>query len=278
MSDILGIDIGGSKIAAGLVNSKGQVKKFIKTATPKRMKTAGFIEFISEFIQPLVTPGVRIGIAAAGQVDFTTGKIHHSPNIQALENVNLVQRLGKKFPGHHFKIDNDAHCFVRAESVFGAGKGYKNVIGLTIGTGIGGGMMVNGLPYRGHNNTAGEFGHIIIETKGPVCGCGHKGHWEALAGGRATDKKIAHDPRQRKKIIQEQSHFIGVGLANIVNALDPDIIVLGGGVTNEKQLVSMSLHEAKKLLLYKSLEKTKITKGKLGEAAGIIGASLLFKK
>lgn len=294
MSLILAVDLGGTKISAGLVDLNGKVKKVIKTETQASAGSKIVLANLYRLISQLITPQIRqIGIAMAGRIDFRKGIVGRSPNIPGFENFPLIAELKKEFKGKQFKIDNDAHCFVLGESTFGAGKKYRNAVGVTLGTGIGGGIIINRQLYRGANNSAGEFGHTTISSARIKCSCGKFGHLEAMASGRSIEnmflkltniKKTATEiekmaksgNKTAKQVYLSASYYLGLGLANILKALDPDIIILGGGLSRNQLLIAQALQETRKLVLYHPLKQTKIVKAKLAHP-GLVGAALLFK-
>ncbi|MFC1615328.1 ROK family protein, partial [Patescibacteria group bacterium] len=222
------------------------------------------------------------------------GIIISDTNMGGIHNLYLKATLERKIGGISVMVDGDAHCFTLAESKFGAGKKYKDIIGITLGTGIGGGIIIDKKLYRGVDNTAGEIGHIIIDADSEaVCGCGGYGHWESLASGRALQnlyKKITDQDAdidliidmalKGEKIAQKSIIQIGfsfsLGLASIINSLNPEIVVIGGGLSNIEFLWKVILNNLPNYLMREHLKKTKIVRAKLGDNAGIIGASLLF--
>ncbi len=294
---IIGLDIGGTKIAAGTVDSSGKIVKKITIPTEAGRGKKIILKNILTAASKVWLPGVSaIGVAIAGQCDFRRGVFLFGPNFQKnFKNINIGKFLSKEFRVP-VCLDNDARAFTLAESIYGAGRGYKNIVGLTLGTGIGGGIVINGNILRGKNNTAGEFGHMTIDAASPYrCSCGKAGHFEALASGTALvnfykklsgknldaikiEKKLIAGDGRAKKAFSLLSKYLGLGLASLTQLLDPEIIVLGGGFSNAPGLLSATLREFKKAVIYKSLKKTKIIKAKLGRNAGIVGAALVARK
>ncbi len=290
---IIGLDVGGTKIAAGAVDSHGKVVKRITLPTEARRGKKIILKNILAAASKVWLPGVKaIGVAMAGQCDTRRGIFLSGPNFpKNFKNINLAKILEKNF---HVPVslDNDARAFTLAESVYGAGRGFNNVLGITFGTGIGGGIMIDGKILRGKDNTAGEIGHMTIETSSNYrCSCGKFGHFEALASGTALQNfykklsgksltgpeiiKILAKDKNAKRAVALVSKYLGLGLANLVQILNPDIIVLGGGLSQIPTLWPPALQEFKKRVIYKSLQKTKIVKAKLENDAGIIGATLI---
>lgn len=264
---IIGVDIGGSNIRAILFrNSK--VIKSAKITTPKKNRKE-FSEKLEMLIDQIIL-GIDkkeilgIGCGAAGALDLGKGVILNAPNIKILNGFNIKNWLHKKF-GCEVKIDNDARCFLRGEYLFGAGKGYKNLVGVTFGTGVGGGIIINGKMVYGANDSIGELGHMVInEGK----------DWEALTVKQARKLKFS------KISVEEFKKNLGIGFSNIVNVLDPEIIIVGGGAakTIEKFLPKIKTITNKLIISSKSRKNVKILIGELGEDAGAIGAAALFIK
>jgi len=201
-------------------------------------------------------------------------------------------------------IDNDANCATIGEHWIGAAKGCANAILLTLGTGIGGGIIIDNKIYRGSHGTAGEIGHMTIFPNGNKCGCGNSGCFEAYASANAAvtrakeilkrqdtgsvlrgKKEItAHDiflsaesgDSFSKSVLIESGRYLGIGIANLANIFDPDMIIIGGGFASaEKYLIPAAIDEAYKRSFKSVMDKIKITKAKLGNDAGIIGAAKL---
>ena len=294
---IIGLDVGATKIAAGLVSANGKiVKKFIISTETKRGKKI-ILKNILTAASKVWLPGVlAIGVGIAGQCDFRRGIFVAGPNFpKNFKNINIKKFLEKEFRVPIF-LDNDARAFTLAESIYGAGRHYKNIVGVTLGTGIGGGIVMNGQLVHGEKNTAGEIGHMTIDASSPYrCSCGRFGHFEALASGRAMRnfyKKLTGRPlntfeienkfyagdRAAKKVFTLMPKYLATGLTNLIHVLNPDIIILGGGLSRVSALWLPALRIVKNEVIYKSLKNTKIVKTKLGDDAGIIGAALLTEK
>lgn len=292
----IGLDIGGTKIAAGTVDQRGHIVKKINIPTEVRRGKKIILKNILTATSKVWLPEVKaIGVGMAGHCNFKTGIFVSGPNFpKNFQNINIKKFLQKNFciP---VVLDNDARCFTIAENKYGAGRGYKNVIGITFGTGIGSGIILNGQIIRGKNNTAGEIGHATLDASSPIrCSCGRFGHFEALASGAALgrryekltgkfidaiefEKKYLKKDQAVQKIFIETTKYLCLGLSNLIYFFNPDIIVIGGGLSYFSALWKNTLHKLKKELIYKSLQKTKIVKTKLGSDAGIIGAALIAK-
>lgn len=293
---IIGLDVGGTKIAAGAVDGRGKVVKKITLPTSTRRGKKVILKNILEAASKVCLPGVKaIGIAMAGQCDFKNGIFLSGPNFpKNFRNINIKNFLETKFRVPVF-LDNDARCFTLAESIYGGGRGYKNFVGVTLGTGLGGGIVIDEKILRGKNNTAGEIGHMTIDASSPYrCSCGRFGHFETLASGTALENfykklsgknlsgqeistKVKTGDKKAKQALVMLSRHLALGLANLAQILNPDIIVVGGGISQTPAFWPAALREFKKGVIYKSLKKTKIVKTKLGIDAGIVGAALLAR-
>lgn len=262
---IIGIDIGGSKINT-VIFSGGKVLKSAKISTPKKSQKE-FLEKLETLVKKLISDAgskkiIGVGCGVVGTLNLEKGVILNAPNLRYLNNFNIKNWLEKRF-SCKVKIDNDARCFIRGEYMLGAGRGYKNIVGITLGTGIGGGIIIDGKMFYGASGAAGELGHMIIDCVKD---------FEFLTVKRVRKFKFS------KIAIKEFKKNFGIGLANIINILDPEIIIIGGAAGN---MVMRFLSEAKRIMNKlvvspKSRKNVKIITGKLGENAGAIGAAALF--
>lgn len=273
----IGIDIGGTKMSSVLFDGKKVLSDFT-LATPKD-DLDHFLIMLKALIDPLLekakagkTKVQKIGIGVPGVLDKDKKIILKCPNLSLLDGVDLAQELKNKFEIEAV-IDNDAGCFLRAEMKLGAGAGHANAYGVTLGTGIGGAWWVNDDIYNGAHGTACEIGHTIISNT------------DLIDLEKAYHKLTQNNPGQMaeeayrgdilaEKAFQEVGFLLGLSFANIVNLLDPEIIIIGGGVAESGGLF---LPEIKKTVEKYSISphKIKIVKAKLGPMAGAIGASLL---
>jgi glucokinase len=294
---LIGIDIGGTKIQAGLVNSAGKVLTKFRALTEATKGKEVILANIDKCLKAVWRPGVRaIGVGFAGLIDFRKGVITGGPNFpRSFRNVPLAAWLRRKY-GVTAAVDNDVHCFTLGEARFGAGRGHDNIVGVTLGTGIGGALVIGGRLYRGRNNAAGEVGHMTVAGENKArCGCGHAGHFEALAAGpaqsaaflRLTGKRLlpteiealakAGDKKALRNI-EAAGRWLGIGLANIIQVVDPDIIIVGGGISRNKLLWPPMRRSMRANVIYPSLRLTPVVPAMLGDDANIIGAALLTEK
>jgi glucokinase len=257
----LGVDIGGTKVAAGLVNSIGEI--ICKGRAPMNVNGApedGLASVLAAMnkamelargIQPDFKLG-GVGICSPGPLDPRTGVVINPPNLPCWRNFPLAEKVSMEF-GVPVLVENDANAAGLAETIWGAGRGYKTVFYATLGTGIGTGLVIDGRIYNGRTGSATEGGHVTIDHHGPKCGCGKFGCIEALAkvaastargagllelaGGSAKQIQSEHvaaawrtgDPLA-KEILAETFDFITIWLGNIIDLLEPDVIVMGGGI------------------------------------------------
>ena len=286
----IGIDLGGTKIEGILTDEN------YKTITRKRIPTNqdegynSILESIKNLTLELVQESndkVSIGVCTPGALSLSSGLIKNS-NTQCLIGKDLQNDL-KNILHHNISIENDANCFALAEAKLGAGKNSNFVFGIIMGTGVGGGIIIDGKIHHGRTNIAGEWGHHCLHTEGNSCYCGNKGCVETYISGPALEKKWSELTSQNQtlpEIIKSSDNpnfpnwkksFLddfGSSLANVIDILDPDMIVLGGGVSNIDFLYTEgknSTHEK----VFSDIVDTPITKNKLGDSAGVFGACML---
>lgn len=261
----LGVDIGGTNIKAVMLNGRGTVSRCFVIATSTRK--ARFFKNLRLFVQKITSDKkiTGIGVGVPGIVDARRGVLVKAPNLPFL-NGWRVKYFFQRFT-HRVLVDNDSRCFLRAEVEAGAARGERNVVGITIGTGIGGGILIDGKMYRGSRGGAGEFGHMMIRVRSQKRIKDKNYEWEELAAKKAF---LEHGDR---------SEMIGIGVANLINAFDPDMVVLGGGGVMGG---GVRLEEVRRIARTYTLsplgKKIPIVKGKLGDRAQAIGAALLCKR
>ena len=298
----IGFDYGGTKIAGIALDDDGRVLASGRIPTP-RFDYDGGIAAIKAFVAKLETDAGRtadsVGIGVPGSVDKVTGYVTLGNSVW-LHGQDLRGDLSRAI-GKPVKIGNDANCFALSEAVDGAGKGADVVFGVILGTGVGGGIIVHGRPIEGANAVGGEWGHIPLpnpnsdETPGPLCSCDIAGHTEAWLSGPSLKAdharcnglsldaapeapKIAEladlrDPAA-EATMQRYEDRLGRSLATIINVLDPDVIVLGGGVSNIDRLYR-TVPEATRPHVFGNKFNTKIVKNVHGDSSGVRGAAWL---
>ena len=282
MKHIVGVDLGGTNIKTALISSNGKIIKKceITTQTEKGTKTviSNIISSIKKVKQGKV---IGIGIGSPGPLDYKKGIITTPVNLP-FRNTPLRNIIQNKFKTPTC-LDNDANCFALAEAIFGSGRKYENVVGITLGTGLGGGIVINKRVYHGRNNAA-ELGHITINYDGPKSRCGNNGCIETHAAARGiTAIHKGREPyainmlalKGDKKSIEtykKMGYYLGIGLTNIIYAVDPDIIVIGGKISNAWQFFSKTMNQTVKERYFS--KPCPIVRSKLKEA-GILGAAAL---
>ncbi len=286
----IGIDLGGTKIEGILLDDKLNVieRKRIPTQQEKGYKS--IVNSIASLVNELKTKAidnVTIGLCTPGAISKKTGLIKNS-NTQCLIGMPLQEDL-KQILQQEISIENDANCFAIAEAILGAAKSYNVVFGVIMGTGVGGGIVFNKKIHKGRTYIAGEWGHHTLRINGNKCYCGKLGCVETYISGPALETrwtKLTGKTESLQSIIQNldnkegqqwKNEFLenfGIGLANVIDILDPDVIVLGGGVSNIPFLYDEgrdSVYDK----VFSDLIDTPILKNQLGDSAGVFGASLL---
>jgi len=295
----VGIDFGATRIKMAFVGEKGGLSYRREISTPIDAKRSVLIDTIASSVREIIEESgfnkrdiIGIGIGVPGPVDSKRGVIRYLPNIKGWKGVALRSILQTKL-GIKVALDNDVNAMTLGEYRFGSGKGARNLVCLTLGTGVGGGIIINGEIYRGSTMCAGEVGHIPINEKGPKCNCRGIACIERYIGNRyiieqarmVFRKGITLEDltglarsgnKDAKRIWEDVGEKLGVALTGVVNLLNPDRIVIGGGVSNAGELILRPLRRGIKIRAMKDQAlHVKIVRGKLGDNAGIVGASLL---
>jgi glucokinase len=295
----IGIDLGATRMKIGLVDLKGRVYSRREVDTLSRAGRMAIIDSIVNNIDAVIEEsGFKkrdikgVGIGVPGPVDSRRGIVHYFPNIKGWKNVPLKSILERRL-GMKVSLDNDVNAMTLAEHVFGAGKNTKDLVCLTLGTGVGGGIIIDGKLYRGGSMLAGEIGHIPINEKGPRCNCGGIACLERYIGnryileraGKIFGKDITLERlsllarkgnKKAKAIWRDVGEKLAVALTGVINLLNPDMIIIGGGVSNAGGLILGPLKkELRKRPMKDQALHVKVVRANLGNDAGIIGASLL---
>jgi len=295
------VDIGGRKIAAGTVDDSGKVLSKLEAPTEDaRVYSDGLrhvARMLREAAQMANTKLSGIGIGSTGWVYPSTGEFGDVDFLPGWKGFNPVKDLGREF-GARVALENDGDAAALGEAAWGAGKGKSRLIYVTVGTGIGGGIILDGQLYRGADKSHPEVGHHVIDASGPQCTCGFRGCWEALATGPAMaawfngkEKAVsAHaEPRTAKEVFQlaaqghemareavkREVYYLGLGLANLINLFVPDMIVMGGSI-----MKSVRLEDLRKVIAqgcrFVPVEQTELALASLGEDANLIGAAQVW--
>lgn len=315
----IGVDLGGTNISAGIVSSSGKVimREKIPTMVSAGGKTVvNRLALIISMLLQKAPSGIRkkivgIGVGIPGMVEHEKGIVHEPPNIPALDGVNVKKFIQNKFKKPAF-IANDANAHALGEHMFGAGKGTKNMICITLGTGLGGGIILNNHLYVGSFENAGEFGHIVIRKEGIPCNCGNHGCVEAYVGAnfiaaramkaikagtkssvvklvngdlskitpRLLEQAARKGDKYARELWAEVGKEIGTAIVSLANILGPEKVVVGGGVSRAGDILFKPMIKEFKSRSYRYLrERVKIVPGKLLDDAGILGSSsLVFKQ
>ncbi len=314
MGNRIGIDVGGTNVKIALVNEKGSIIYSNSIPTRAEMGYEYTINNMKEAIGDLLKETKSsakdiegMGFGFPGQIDCQKGIVRLAPNIPGWVDVPIAEIMEKEF-GIPTRVDNDVRCAALGELNFGAGIGCENLICITVGTGIGSGLIINGKLVRGASNAAGEIGHIKLDmTGGPLCGCGDRGCLEAFAsgpsivamaeeyikGGKSTKYRELANPEITPYIVSEAAkqgdpvaqrifaivgEYIGIGLASVVNLLNPEKIIIGGGVAAAGDILMTPIKETLVKRAMKIAGSTvEVVPAELGNTAGVIGASLLIK-
>lgn len=311
----IGVDLGGTNIKSGIVQtSSGKVifKKTLPTQTSlgKTVIISNIKRSIDGLMEYAGKKGMKIdsaGLGCPGTVDIQTGKIMGMvPNLPQLKNVNIKEELKKEFSLPIY-VDNDANLMGLAEHRFGAARGFSNCLFLTLGTGIGGGIILDGKIFRGSKCAGAEFGHTSIKYDGRKCRCGNIGCVESYAAAPAIGEKTKRLLRKNKKsllikwlkgdlrklsnklifeafkkgdrlaaqVVQEVSVYLGTAIASAVNLLNPEVVVIGGGVGQAGQRFVKIIEQQVKKRVNPSAADFKMRNAHLGNDAGFIGAAVL---
>ena len=286
----IGIDLGGTKIEGILVDEKFDLIERKRIETHQENGYDSIVKSITSLVNELKSKtnvDTSVGVCTPGISDTNSGLIKNS-NTQCLIGMPLKTDIEKKL-GYKIFMENDANCFALAESSLGAGKGYNVIFGVILGTGVGGGIVINGSLHKGRTNIAGEWGHHTLHPNGRQCYCGKQGcvetyisapalqiNWSVLTGKKESLQTITenHSDEKREEWKRDFLENFGIGIANVIDILDPDAIILGGGVSN----IPFLYDEGKKMVFDKVFSDsvdTPILKNKLGDSAGVFGACLL---
>ena len=279
-----GIDVGGTKCLGVALDSRGEVVDEHRVATPSVADR--LLDVLTELAERFA-PIASLGVGVPGLVD-RAGVLHAAPNLGAAAGLAVGPMLGERL-GMAVRVDNDATCAAVAEWRAGAGRGHDDVVMVTLGTGIGGGVIAGGELQRGTNGFAGEIGHMVVDPAGPPCPCGRRGCWERYASGSGLGwlagarrgEEVVDEARmgsaEALAVIERYAWWIALGLANLTNMLDPAVIVIGGGLVSAADVLDEPLRRAFAELLYAPSRRShpELHFAELGEHAGAIGAAYL---
>jgi len=286
----IGIDLGGTKIEGILLDEKYNTIQRKRIETHQENGYDSIVKSIISLVNELKEKSseeITVGICTPGVTNANSGLIKNS-NTQCLIGMPLKNDI-ENMLGYEIAMENDANCFALSESVLGSAKGYDVVFGVIMGTGVGGGIVINETLHKGRTNIAGEWGHHTLHPNGNECYCGRQGCVETYISGPSLEKRwleITGKKESLQSIVQDFSdekskqwkeEFLenfGIGLANVIDILDPDVIVLGGGVSNKPFLYDQGKKTVYEKVFSDSVD-TPILKNSLGDSAGVFGACMI---
>jgi glucokinase len=304
----IGVDVGGTKIAAAVVTSEGKTLNEVRYPT-QAVPPHRLIETIARAVTE-VKDGFEVGgvcVAAPGLILAAENKVVFAPNLHEIEDIRLDEEIGSRI-GLSVTVENDANAAAWGEFRFGAAKDVEHLVLITLGTGVGGGVITHGVLLRGAQGAGGELGHVTIDPTGPRCGCGNYGCLEALASGTAIERRAREVASDRPDsalgqlaierhvlgedvtrlaqegdeaavtVLEETGVWLGIGLADFVNIFNPEVIAVGGGASRAGELI---LGPARKEVQLRarspSRDLVEIQEASLGPASGVLGAAALAR-
>ena len=302
---VLAIDIGGTKMAAGLVEPGGRLASWAQTETPRGLEAEQLWRTLDALCTRLLAEErvdardglAGVGCGCGGPLEWPAGRV--SPlNIPAWRAFPLRERLQERFPGSTVRLHNDAICMAAGEHWRGAGRGRRNMLGMVVSTGVGGGLVLDGRLVNGATGNAGHIGHVVVDPSGPFCVCGGRGCLEAIARGPAlaawaqsegwrpgqapaTAKDLADDAAQGHPIgiaaMRRAGRALGIAIASATHLCDLEVVAIGGGLAQAGPLLFDPLEEALRIhvgLVYS--QDVLVVAAGLGQSAGLIGAAALI--
>ncbi|MBM3901512.1 MAG: ROK family protein [Verrucomicrobia bacterium] len=312
----VGVDLGGTKILAGVFGPQLRLLQTAKLSTKSSRGFGSVVDRIARCVRDAVDEAdmslkqvQAIGIGAPGAVDSETGEVIFAPNLQ-WKDAPLRKELEKQLEIPVFVENDCTACTLGVHEVELKGR-TRNLMGVFLGTGIGGGLILDGRVHRGFNGTAGELGHMVLQVGGPKCGCGNNGCFEALASRTALFREIQQRVKAGEKtvltemlgdglaelksgdlrkalrkgdklveeVVESAAEFTGIAIANLINILNPEVVVLGGGVIDalEDEMMSIIIETALDYAMPGTIKGVEILASKLGDNAGITGAAVLAR-
>ena len=312
---VVGIDLGGTKIAGAVVDPAGRIRHRVFKLTAAKDGPKAVLDRIVDVARESVRDAgleledmLAVGIGSPGPLDPDAGVVVHSPNLPGWDRVRVKDHVQDAL-GRPVFMDNDCNVATLAEHVLGAGSGVSDLIGLFLGTGIGGGVIIANRVHRGFSKQGGELGHVVVDVNGPKCGCGQRGCVEALASRQVICREIVEAVRKgRKSVITETDpaklrttllaqalaendplvrevmtkamEYLGVAVASIAHVVSPEMVILGGGILealNDEMLAAVE-SSARKRALPLVMDGVKFVRAQLGEDAGVLGAAVLARQ
>jgi glucokinase len=302
----IGVDIGGTKIAAAVVTPEGNILSEVRYPT-QAAPLNRLIETVAQAITE-VKDGFKVGgvcVAVPGRILASENKVISAPNLHEIEDIRLDEEIGRR-TSLMVTVENDANAAAWGEFRFGAGRGLQHMVSITLGTGVGGGIITHGMLLRGAQGAGGELGHVTIDPTGPRCGCGNYGCLEALASGTAIQRRAREVANERStsalgrlaierqvlgedvtrlaqeeddasiSVLEETGRWLGIGLAGFVNTFNPEVIAVGGGASQAGELILKPARKEVQLRASSpSRELVEIKEATLGPESGVLGAAAL---
>lgn len=305
---VIGVDLGGTKISAGLVDNTGDIIAYDYRQTLAEEGPDTVVRRMLDATREVMVPSSQVtavGVGAPGPLDVETGVVIAPPNLPGWDRVPL-RKLIEEDLGITTFLENDANAAALGEHRFGAGQGLAHMIYVTVSTGIGGGLILDGELYHGNGGMAGEIGHTTVLPYGPLCGCGNRGCLEALAAGTAVARQAREhvasgvptsmadlmdgDPEhitaklvaqaadqgdvEAQEILAEAMQYLGIGMSNLVNLFNPQMIVIGGGLINLGEALLDPVRRAvRRRALSAAAEAVRVVPAALGDKVGVLGAA-----
>jgi glucokinase len=311
---VVGIDLGGTKIYAAVVDSKGRILGVGRKRTKAELGFDATVERMVACVKEAVIEAgvsfdkvIAVGVGSPGPLDLKKGSIIETPNLK-WKDAPLKPSL-KNALKRPIAIDNDGNVGLLGEYAYGAGHGARDMVGLFIGTGIGGGVIINGKVLHGFNENAGELGHMILDPDGPLCGCGNRGCLEAFASRLAIEREIRaaiaagtastifeqvekpEAPLRSKRLseaysvkdpavvqaVERSARYVGYGVASLLNIFNPEVVVIGGGVVEAigEAYVQLVNATASKNVFKIALRNVRIASAELKDDSAVLGAAML---
>lgn len=302
---LIGVDLGGTAIKFGISTNAGTIIKEFISDTHRNAPVDSILQKIGDSIREALLYAEKkeidisaIGLGTPGLVDVNSGNLMgNAPNFKYWRNVEVKARLENGLAIPVF-VDNDANAMAYGEFLFGAGKGYNDLICITLGTGIGGGIIINGEMFRGSKYAGAELGHMSIHYAGKKCRCGGIGCWELYASATAMiDNYLSRDPSVKSispreifkqcereneiaiHVVRDEFKFVGAGLASLVNIFNPERVIIGGGLSQAGQwFIEGIVKSTEERAVEDSFKTVEIVAAKLGNKAGWLGAAALARK
>jgi glucokinase len=315
---VVGVDLGGTKILSGIFKHSLDCVGTAKVSTKSQRGVEAVVERIDRCVRDAVDEAdltlkqvAGIGIGAPGAVDFAAGTVIFAPNMEGWKDVPLKKDLEKHL-GVPVFVENDCNIATLGVFVSELKSKPRSMVGIFVGTGIGGGLVINGDLYSGSCHTAGEIGHMVVDINGPKCGCGNKGCLEALASRTAIFQQIKAGVKDGQKtiltdmlgpeledlrsgdlrkairrgdkfvdrIVESAAEYLGIATANLINILNPEVVVLGGGVIEAlaDEMMGVIVETATEYAMPGTMKGVEIIASKLGDSAGITGGAVLARR